>query len=76
MDLRRGFNGLMGLVESKLRIDLPAVTCSCFLNRCRTSSKVFLWDGTGLGIYMKRPPEPFRQDLAAASCGSYPTDEQ
>lgn len=53
-DLRRGFNGLYGLVQSGLGRDPLSGELFLFVNRRRTSCKVLLWDGTGLVILMKR----------------------
>jgi transposase len=53
-DLRKGFDGLAGLVQGKLRKDLLSGDCFLFTNRTRTRAKVLMWDGTGLCIYMKR----------------------
>ena len=53
-DLRKGFDGLYGLVVSELRRDPLSGDCFLFTNRKRTRAKVLLWDGTGLCIYMKR----------------------
>jgi transposase len=52
-DLRKGFDGLCGLV-TQLRQDPLAGDCFLFVNRLRTRAKVLLWDGTGLCIYAKR----------------------
>lgn len=54
VDLRRGFNGLMGLVESQLRLDPLTGDVFLFVNRRRTIAKVLLWDGTGVVLVMKR----------------------
>ena len=53
-DLRKGFDGLAGLVQGELRKDLLSGYCFLFTNRTRTRAKVLMWDGTGLCIYMKR----------------------
>ena len=52
-DLRKGFDGLCGLV-TQLREDPLAGDCFLFVNRVRTRAKVLLWDGTGLCVYHKR----------------------
>ena len=54
VDLRRGFNGLIGLVESKLRMDAVGGDVFLFVNQRRTLAKVLLVDGTGIAIFMKR----------------------
>jgi transposase len=50
VDLRRGFNGLMGIIESQLRLDPLGGDIFLFVNRRRTIAKVLLWDGTGIAI--------------------------
>jgi len=52
-DLRKGFDGLGGLVTT-LGQDPLAGDCFLFVNRLRTRAKVLLWDGTGLCVYHKR----------------------
>lgn len=53
-DLRKGFDGLAGLVSTKLQQDPLRGDCYLFVNRDRTRAKVLLWDGTGLCVYHKR----------------------
>jgi transposase len=53
-DLRLGYDGLAGLVASKLASDPLSGDCFLFTNRTRTRAKVLVWDGTGLAIYQKR----------------------
>jgi transposase len=53
-DLRKGYNGLFGLVSGALERDPLGGDFFLFCNRRRTSCKVLLYDGTGLCIYMKR----------------------
>lgn len=53
-DLRKGFDGLAGLVQGELCKDLLSGDCFLFTDRPRTRAKVLMWDGTGLCIYMKR----------------------
>ena len=53
-DLRKGFNGLSGLVTERLRHDPLSGDCYLFVNATRKRAKVLLWDGTGLCIYAKR----------------------
>lgn len=53
-DLRKGFDGLSGLVLQQLHQDPLSGDCFLFLNRRRTRTKVLLWDGTGLCVYHKR----------------------
>jgi len=53
-DLRKGYNGLFGLVLQGLSRDPLSGDVFVFVNRRRTGCKVLLWDGTGLCIFMKR----------------------
>jgi transposase len=53
-DLRKGYDGLYGLVVSELGCDPLSGDCFLFTNRVRTRAKVLVWDGTGLCIYQKR----------------------
>ncbi len=53
-DLRKGFDGLYGIVVSELEQDPQSGDCFLFINRARSRAKVLVWDGTGLCIYMKR----------------------
>lgn len=53
-DLRKGYNGLWGLIKNELRRDPLSGELFLFVNAKRTGCKVFLWDGTGLCIFMKK----------------------
>lgn len=53
-DLRKGFDGLYGLVRNELGRDPLSGDLFLFVNRRRTSAKVLHWDGTGLCVYAKR----------------------
>jgi transposase len=53
-DLRKGFDGLCGLVTQHLHRDPLSGELFVFVNRTRKRAKVLLWDGTGLCIYAKR----------------------
>ena len=53
-DLRKGYNGLYGLVRNGLQREPLSGDVFLFLNRRRTSMKALVWDGTGLCIFMKR----------------------
>lgn len=52
--MRKGFDGLAGLVTNQLDRDPLSGDVFLFVNRTRTRAKVLLWDGTGLCIYAKR----------------------
>jgi transposase len=53
-DLRKGYNGLVGLVKDGLHRDVLDGELFLFVNARRTGCKVLLFDGTGLCIFMKR----------------------
>ena len=53
-DLRKGFDGLSGLVSERLGQDPLSGDCYLFVSATRKRAKVLLWDGTGLCIYAKR----------------------
>ncbi len=54
VDLRKGYDGLYGLVVGDLDRDPLTGDCFLFVNRDRTRAKVLVWDGTGLCIFQKR----------------------
>lgn len=53
-DLRKGFDGLSGLVTGELGQDPLSGDLFLFVNRAQTLAKVLVWDGTGLCVYSKR----------------------
>jgi transposase len=53
-DLRKGFDGLSGLVTEELGQDPLSGDLFLFVNRSQTLAKVLVWDGTGLCVYSKR----------------------
>lgn len=53
-DLRKGFDGLSGLVMAQLQQEVRSGDCFLFTSRGRKSAKVLVWDGTGLCIYHTR----------------------
>lgn len=52
--MRKGFNGLYGLIRNELGCDPLRGDWFLFVNRRRSTAKVMHWDGTGLCIYSKR----------------------
>src|SRR5436190_9802365 len=54
VDLRKGYDGLYGLVRSGLKRDVLNGVLFLFVNRRRDGCKVLVWDGTGLCIFQKR----------------------
>ncbi len=53
-DMRLGYDGLNALVKKTFRKDPYGGQFFAFVNRRRTSCKVFTWDGTGDVIISKR----------------------
>lgn len=53
-DLRKGYAGLVGLVEQQLGRDVLSGDLFLFVSKDRRSAKVLHWDGTGVCIYSKR----------------------
>lgn len=53
-DLRKGFDGLSGLVESVFQGDVLSGHWFVFLNRRRDRLKILAWDHDGLSIFYKR----------------------
>lgn len=53
-DLRKGYDGLFGLVKTGLGRDPLSGELFLFVNKRRDACKVLMWDGTGLCIFQKR----------------------
>jgi transposase len=53
-DLRLGFDGLHGLVQTQLQQDALSGHLFVFCNRARTRIKLLTWDGSGLWLCAKR----------------------
>jgi len=53
-DLRRGFNGLHGLIQHQLKDDPLSGHLFVFCNRRRDALKVFAFDGSGMWVCAKR----------------------
>jgi len=54
VDLRKGYDGLFGLVKTGLGRDPLSGDLFLFASKRRNSCKVLMWDGTGLCIFQKR----------------------
>jgi transposase len=54
VDMRKGFDGLYGLVRDYLGQDPLSGHLFLFTNRCHTRLKVLVWDGSGLWVCAKR----------------------
>jgi len=53
-DMRKGFDGLSGLVINKLGQNPLSGDIFIFVNRTRTLVKILVWDQTGFSIWHKR----------------------
>ena len=53
-DLRKGYDGLYGLVEQTMKRDPMSGDLFLFVSASRKLCKVLLWDGSGLCIFQKR----------------------
>jgi transposase len=70
-DMRKGFDGLCGLVAERLGEDVRNGALFVFTNKRRTRLKVIYFDGTGLWLMVKRLEEgtfswPKMDDVNAA----------
>lgn len=53
-DMRKGFDGLSGLVRNELQCDPLSGDVFIFFNKRRNQVKLLLWEGDGYSIYYKR----------------------
>lgn len=56
-DMRKSFDGLAGLVRSRLRRNPLSGDVFVFVNRRRTHVKLLVWDRSGFVLYYKRLEE-------------------
>jgi transposase len=54
VDLRKGFDGLCGLIRDEFDLDPLSGHFFVFFNRRRTHTKIMHWDRSGFWIYYKR----------------------
>lgn len=54
VDMRKGFDGLFGLVRDQLQQDPLSGHLFLFTNRHKTRLKALVWDGSGLWVCAKR----------------------
>lgn len=54
VDMRKGFDGLYGLVRDQLKQDPLSGHLFLFTNRHKTRLKALVWDGSGLWVCAKR----------------------
>ena len=53
-DMRKGYDGLSGLVMSQVKADPLSGHLFVFCNRTRNRIKVLAWDGSGMWVCAKR----------------------
>lgn len=53
-DMRKGFDGLSGIVRNDLGQDPLSGDVFIFINRRRNQVKLLLWEGDGFSLYYKR----------------------
>ena len=53
-DMRKGYDGLAGVVMSEVKGDPLSGHLFVFCNRTRTRIKVLAWDGSGMWVCAKR----------------------
>ena len=54
VDMRKSFDGLMGLIANQLSADPSSGQFFVFINRRKTHIKIFYFDGSGYCIWCKR----------------------
>jgi transposase len=52
--MRKGFDGLSGIVRNELKQDPLSGDVFIFINRRRNQVKLLLWEGDGFSVYYKR----------------------
>ena len=52
-DMRKGFDGLSGIVRSEFKADPLDGSMFVFVNRRRNRLKILHWDGSGFWLYYK-----------------------
>lgn len=70
-DMRKGFDGLCGLVTGVLEKDPLSGQLFLFVNRRRDKMKILYWDGDGLAIWYRRLEKgTFEMPTASDDCVS------
>jgi transposase len=76
-DMRKGFDGLYGIVANRLGLDPTSGHLFVFCNAARNRIKVLLWDGSGLWVCTKRLEQGrFRWDWDASQSSATIPNEQ
>lgn len=75
-DMRKGFDGLSGIIHGTLEQDPLSGHLFLFVNRRRDKLKILYWDGDGLAIWYRRLEQgtfqmpKVREDLKSAEIRS------
>lgn len=72
IDMRKSFDGLLGLVQGELKEDPLSETVFVFINKRANYLKAIYWDRTGFCLFAKRlergrfkfPAESLKQELS------------
>ena len=76
-DMRKGFDGLSGLVINKLKQNPMSGDIFIFINRPRTLIKLLVWDQSGFAIWHKRLEQgTFEMPSVDPSSGSVEINRQ
>lgn len=59
-DLRKGINGLIGIVEDQMKLDTLSGSLFLFCNAQRKLLKALYWDTTGFCLWQKRLESHYR----------------
>jgi transposase len=52
-DMRKSINGLAGLVEAEMKLDLKSSSLFIFCNKPRTRMKILYFDRSGFALWLK-----------------------
>jgi len=69
-DMRKGYDGLSGIVRNELGQDPASGSYMCFFNRTRRLVKLLVWDHDGYVIYGKRLERGSFEHLTKRTPGS------
>ncbi len=74
-DMRKGFDGLCGIIKSQMSLNALGGSVFIFINRRRTQVKMLLWEGDGFAIYYKRLEQgTFELPVNSAQSSTIPLD--
>lgn len=67
VDMRKGFDGLFGLVRDRLGQDPLSGHLFLFSNHTRSRLKVLVWDGSGLWVCANQPASHYTSFSSSAA---------